>query len=208
MNESFPNPKTAGESEKAPNLKFAQLAPEVWKALGELPRTVWVRRGVENPETVQDHIVALRVLANSFGNLTDEEKDGLFDMLEVHDWPEAIHGDEVITTIDEAERKMLKAIKFENEKKALTQICSGMGDAGEEIMKLWLRFESSGDAAASFGRQLDKYQAVEKALEYEKEQHIPLFEEFYTYALPYISHPILLDRMSALKLEWEVLQKK
>jgi 5'-deoxynucleotidase YfbR-like HD superfamily hydrolase len=122
-------------------------------------------------------------------------------MIEVHDWPEAIHGDEVILELNPDDRKALKAVKFENERKAMTKICAALPE-GEAIMARWLRFETSDDPAADFGRQLDKYQAVEKALEYEQAQGIPLFDEFLQFSINFIEHPILLARIEELQRKW------
>ncbi len=116
-------------------------------------------------------------------------------------WPEALHGDEVILEIDLLKRKALKEVKFENEKRALETICAELPN-GEEIVQLWLRFEHSDDPAAKFGRQLDKYQAVEKALEYEQSQGIILFESFLGHALNFIDHKVLLERIEQLKIRW------
>lgn len=185
--------------EKCPDLKFAHLAPDTWTALGNIPRTGWVNRGVENPETVQGHIVSLRELAFSFVDLSNIERNDLLDMLEIHDWPEAVHGDQVIFTDDEEERATLESTKFELETHALAGICSKLGETGEKIMELWLRFENSQDVTASFARQLDKYQAIEKALEYEKSQGIPLFKEFLDYSRKNISHPALLKKIADLE---------
>jgi putative hydrolase of HD superfamily len=187
---------------KVPDLKFARFAPDVWKALGELKRTGWVNRGVANPESVQEHTVALINIASSLEGLTEQEKEGLLDMLEVHDWPEAIHGDEVILSVDENKLKSLKEIKFENEQIALVSICEGLGKRGKEIMDLWIRFETSTDDAALFAKQLDKYQAIEKALEYEKSQGIPLFKEFLDYSRQSITHPIILEKIKKLEQEF------
>ena len=181
-------------------LKLEKIAPEVYKSLHELKRTGWVEMGVENPESVKEHTESLVALAMELSELlSEEERDGLIEMLEVHDWPEAIHGDEVILELNPDDRKVLKDTKFENEKKALQKICSDLPN-GEEIMSLWLRFETSDDPASVFGRQLDKYQAVEKALEFEEEQGIDLFDEFLTYSINFIHHPVLLERIEALKL--------
>jgi len=73
-------------------------------------------------------------------------------------------------------------------------------------MALWLRQENSDDPAANFCRQLDKYQAVEKALEYEQAQGIPLFDEFLTYSINFINHPVLLERIEKLKEKWVTLR--
>lgn len=183
-------------------LKLEKVAPRVYQSLQDLKRTGWVNRGVENPESVKEHTEALVVLAQELSQfLTEEETDGLVDMLEVHDWPEAIHGDEVILELDPNDRKALKEAKFENERKALAKICEDLPN-GNEVMALWLRFENSDDPAAAFGRQLDKYQAVEKALEYEQEQGIALFDEFLRYSINFIHHPVLLQRIEELKSKW------
>ncbi len=185
-----------------PLLKLEQMAPAIYQSLQDLKRTGWVMRGVENPESVKEHTVALIALAAELSQfLTEKETDGLIDMLEVHDWPEAIHGDEVILELHPHKRKVLKEVKFENERKSLTTLCADLPN-GEEIMSLWLRFENSNDPAAEFGRQLDKYQAVEKALEYEQMQGIALFDEFLKYSIHFIHHPVLLQRIEQLKSNW------
>lgn len=183
-------------------LKLEAVAPAVYESLQELKRTGWVMRGVENPESVKEHTEALLVLAEELLELlTEEEKDGLMDMLEVHDWPEAIHGDEVILELRPDERKSLKDIKFENEKRAMETLTKDL-PSGDVLMNLWLRHENSDDGAAVFGRQLDKYQALEKSLEYEQAQGIPLFEEFLEYSINFIHHPVLLERVEKLKLDF------
>ena len=186
-------------------LKFARLAPEVWKKLGEIPRTGWVIRDVENPETVQEHTLALRELVRSFSEaLTEfsaEDKQELLDILEVHDWPEAIDGDKLTVTADPEERKKLKEAKFVSEQNAMVKIVESLGEEGKNIFMLWLRFELSDDPVAAFARQLDKYQAVEKAYEYEKSQGKPLFKEFADYAVGDITHPVLVKRVTDMRLK-------
>jgi 5'-deoxynucleotidase YfbR-like HD superfamily hydrolase len=193
--------------ERSYELRFAKYAPEVWDALGKLERTGWVNRKVDNPETVQEHIVDLIDIARSLENLSDEEMDSLLDMLEVHDWPEAIHGDEVILSNNPEELAALKAKKFENEKQALRTICEPLGDVGQEIMSLWLRFETSSDPAASLARQIDKFAPIKKAFEYEKRQGVQLFLVFLEYARDKITHPELVKRLESLESEYHELMK-
>ena len=78
-------PENAPTKEKVPQLKFAHLAPEAWDELGKLERTGWVKRGVKNPETVQQHTIALINLAAEIEGLSEAEREGLCDMLEIHD---------------------------------------------------------------------------------------------------------------------------
>jgi putative hydrolases of HD superfamily len=187
-------------------LKFEKIAPEIYARLQAIKRTGWVEKGVHNPESVKEHTLALIKLALELTpRLTPEETDGLAEMLEVHDWPEALHGDEVILELDSSKRQQLKAIKFEKEKRALETLCAHLPNK-QEILDLWLRFETSDDPASVFARQLDKYQAVELALEYEEAQSIPLFEEFLTYSINFINHPVLLGRIKNLEAKWQTMR--
>lgn len=45
-----------------------------------------------------------------------------------------------------------------------------MGEEGQEICRLFERFESSDDKVSDFARQLDKYQAVKKPLSMKRKQ--------------------------------------
>jgi len=193
---------TRPERQDIPPLSFAELSPDTWNALAELPRAGWVKRGVENPESVQEHIIALRRVASTLADIPEADMRDLLDMLEVHDWPEAIHGDEIIAGAVPEERQKLEEAKFEKEQQALVSICEGLGPAGQRIVELWLRFEKGEDEIASLARQLDKFQAVAKALEYEKASGKLIFLDFYTYAQNHVTHPQLVDRMEKLKEEW------
>ena len=188
--------------EKVPTQKAelaaAHLVPEVWNELSRLLRTGWVKRGIENPETVAEHTVSLKALARELGVFSGKAQDDLLLMLEVHDWPEALHGDEVIVTHDKVDREAREKIKFENEQRAMKAICEPIGEKGAEIFALWLRFETSDDEVAVFARELDKYQAVEKAFYYETTERVPVFAEFLEYSHEFIHHPVLLARLEAL----------
>ena len=174
-------------------LKLETTAPHVYELLQNVERTGWVERGVKNPETVKEHTEALLKLADEMSEyLSVEETDGLLDMLEIHDWPEALHGDEVILVTPDDDKKALLEQKFKNEERALEELCQELPNK-QEIIALWHRFETSDDPAAAFARQLDKYQAVEKAWEYEQAQGILLFQEFLTYSINFIHHPVLLE---------------
>ena len=184
---------------------FEHVAPNVWKKLSEIQRTDWVRRGIENPETVVEHILALIKLAHEFKGLSDAERKELSEMLEIHDWPESIHGDEILLTHEDIYESRAKT-KFEKELAAMATLCKSLGQDGEIILSLWLRFETSKDEIASIARQLDKYQAVEKALEYEQGQKIAVFKEFLEYSRKFITHPVLVERLGKLEDTWRQAQ--
>ncbi|MCX6755512.1 MAG: HD domain-containing protein [Candidatus Nomurabacteria bacterium] len=196
------------------DLKYSELAPDVIKSLSELPRTGWVDRKVTNPETVQEHIIAVRELVISeIQNLDDfspQEINETLDMLEVHDWPESDKkvGDIVIVTYDLEEKKRLKELKFKLELEAMTKICTPLGERGRRIFDLWMRFEKKEDRISIFANQVDKYQPFEKAFEYEErgEKKVST-QEFIDYSEKVIVYPALLRRLENLKLKLANLKK-
>ena len=202
--------KPTEEEQKEIKMKipFADIAPEVWSSLSNLPRTGWLNRKIPNPETVKEHTESLINLASTFEGLTDEERKDLSEMLAVHDWPESVHGDEVILGEESDQKAKLMQTKFEKEKSIMEKNCKVLGNVCNVIMSLWMRFETSNDAIATLARQLDKYQAVEKASYYEKTTGIKVFKDFFNYSQKFISHPLLLDKIEALESDWLSLQNK
>ncbi len=185
------------------NLKYEHHFPSVWDALNRLPRTGFLERGVKNPETVKEHIIAVRdfafnILANS-NEFTIRDKQDILDMLEVHDWPEAIVGDIVVVNYDEEKEKQLREEKRILEYEAMKIICGNLESDGLEIFNLWVRFEESEDAVAAFARQIDKYQVVEKAFEYEMNGEQVSTMEFLGHSEKRIFHPILVRKLNEIR---------
>jgi putative hydrolases of HD superfamily len=180
-------------------LRFAPHAPLVWRRLEALPRSGWVKRGIENPETVAEHICALLELASVLWLRKPDylwsDAEDLFGMLEVHDWEESDPevGDEItLYGVDSAEKTRLK---FERGKAVMERICRSLGEIGERIFAFWLRFETSDDKVAVFARALDKYQAIEQAMRYVRadKRLQGLSAEFITYSPP-IEDPVIRER--------------
>ncbi len=172
--------------EQQPPLRFVQMAPEIWNALGKIERTLWLKEGVPNPETIQEHTLATIEIANVISGLSEAEHQELRDMLEIHGWPKVKTGDEI--NLDMSARQ-----------KAMIDITSYLGNAGEEILALWMRFETSEDKIASLAREIDKYQLIDKAHFYEKKYRINLFDKIYDQNIGKISHPPLLRDLTHLK---------
>jgi len=181
-------------------LKYAELFPEVWKTLGEIPRTGWVNRSVKNPETVQEHTISCRnMVINLIDSLTEFSMSDILDilnMLEVHDWAETIIGDEVIVTYNAEEKAKLKESKFEREYEAMRKITSnGVNSLGAQVLMLWIRFEKRQDSKSSFSKQIDMYQSIEKAWEYQKNGENVLVLDFINYYRKDITHRLLKEKM-------------
>ncbi|MFA6353637.1 MAG: HD domain-containing protein [Candidatus Paceibacterota bacterium] len=185
-------------------LKYSNLAPNVIRNLQALKRTGWVNRDVKNPESVQEHIISTRNLViseiDSLTEFSSKELEELLDMLEIHDWPESdpAVGDLAIlkTNVNE---EILRKEKHELELSAMTRICEKLGEKGKIIFELWMRFENGQDSVSSFARQVDKYQAMEKAFEYEQAGLAVSTQEFIEHDEEKIIHPFLLKKLQALK---------
>ena len=97
------------------------------------PRTGWVYRGVEKPESIADHMYRMAVLAMTVAG-TEYDQSKLVKMAIVHDLAEAIVGD--ITPVDGVSQED----KYSRELAALREIQTmiGMNTAvAQEVGQLW-----------------------------------------------------------------------
>jgi len=184
------------EFEKKYPLKFKKYESVVSK-LKQPPRTGWLQWNIENPETVYEHIRAVRVMAGRYKDnleLTEEELLELLDMIEIHDWPEALVGDGVILG-DEKDVDKLRAHKKARELEAMITLCNALED-GPYIMSLYQRYAEGKDKIATLTKQIEKLQAVFKAVEYENSlKKKGLTAEFVHYTKDLIHHPFLQTEM-------------
>jgi len=184
--------------------KYSNIAPDVIKSLQVLKRTGWVKRGVENPESVYEHIVASRDLVVSEMDSLDEfslkDKEEILDMLEIHDWAESDPkvGDQVVLK-NNPDREALRKKKFLLEFQAMIKICGKLGDKGKRILELWQKFENRKDKASLFAGQVDKLQSIEKAFEYEQDGEKVSTQQFIDEYEEIIVHPVLVKRLQVLK---------
>jgi len=191
----------------ANRLKLGQFFPMAYRKLEKIQRTGWVKRGVKNPETVLEHTYALLDFArNNFFNLglSDEEYERLMLLLEIHDLAEARVGDIVTATIKNTDQQKGAIFeKAQKEKEAIKQIVNqesrqwsgNMPFSSEQVFGLWFEFEDGTGEIALLARQIDKYQPIERALHYEFEQGIPLFEEFRDHASKIITNVFLQSKI-------------
>ncbi|KAL6629958.1 hypothetical protein ACP70R_029723 [Stipagrostis hirtigluma subsp. patula] len=137
-------------------------------------RAGWVRRGVQAPESVADHMYRMGVMALVAADLPGVDRDRCVKMAIVHDIAEAIVGD--ITPSD----GVPKEEKSRREKAALDHMCEllGGGSRAQEIRELWMEYEQNASLEAKVVKDFDKVEMILQALEYEKEQGQDL-EEFF-----------------------------
>ena len=138
-------------------------------ALKQLPRTGWVRSGVDNPESVAAHSWGMSILAM---HLCPEELDKMrvIEMCLVHDLPEIEVGD--LTPHDDLTNK------FEDEKSAMEKLAP-------QWLELFLEYEQQDTPESRFVKYLDKLDMAVMARFYEEQQGLDL-SEFIASARKYI----------------------
>ena len=128
--------------------------------LKQLPRTGWVRSGVNNPESVAAHSWGMAVLALRLAP-KELNLERVLSLCLVHDLPEVRIGD--LTPHDDTSNKA------ELEHKA-------MSDMAPQWLSLLEEYEAGETAEAKFVKQIDKLDMGLQAILYQTKQDITLDE--------------------------------
>ncbi|XP_028402181.1 HD domain-containing protein 2-like [Dendronephthya gigantea] len=132
--------------------------------LKSLKRTGWVRSGVNNPEHVADHMYMMAVMTFFIQDDHNLNKARCLKLALVHDMAECIVGD--ITPYCGVN----KDEKHAKEKEAMKQISLLAGNkVGQELFSLWEEYEAQETAEAKFVKNLDRFDMILQAHQYEQE---------------------------------------
>uniref|UniRef100_UPI00358F48C2 5'-deoxynucleotidase HDDC2 isoform X2 n=1 Tax=Myxine glutinosa TaxID=7769 RepID=UPI00358F48C2 len=168
------------------------------QVLGKLKRTEragWVRRGIRSPESVSDHMYRMAIMAF----LPQDPvlcKERCMKLALVHDMAEALVGD--ITPADNIPAHE----KHRREEEAMKSITSLVDESvGKEILSLWEEYEDQTSSEAKFVKDLDKFEMVLQAFEYEQEERRPgHLQEFFDSTVGKFHHPQVQAWVSSLSL--------
>ncbi|XP_023086417.1 HD domain-containing protein 2 isoform X2 [Piliocolobus tephrosceles] len=150
-------------------LQFLRLVGQ----LKRVPRTGWVYRNVQRPESVSDHMYRMAVMAMV---IKDDHlnKDRCVRLALVHDMAECIVGD--IAPADNIPK--------------------------EEKHRREEEYETQSSAEAKFVKQLDQCEMILQASEYEDLEHEPgRLQDFYDSTAGKFSHPEIVQLVSELEAE-------
>ena len=169
--------------------QYRKIAQRVIYDLKNVKRTGWVDRGVREPETVHEHTEALIALADKYF----PDMVGLTRMLKIHDWAGSDKkvGDRRTDNLCPVEKRWTKEQKFEAELAAMQKICQKLEIYGDEILALWLEYEEKKTERARIAYELDKFQMIMKAIEYQKAGEPVKAFEFFVEDGPKVKHRIL-----------------
>ncbi|XP_074846720.1 5'-deoxynucleotidase HDDC2 isoform X2 [Carettochelys insculpta] len=173
-------------------LQFLRLVGQ----LKRVPRTGWVYRNVEKPESVSDHMYRMAIMA-----LVTEDKhlnkDRCIRLALVHDMAECIVGD--IAPADNISKEE-KHQREEAAMKHLTQLLSE--DLRKEIYELWEEYEHQSTAEARFVKELDQCEMILQAAEYEQLEKMPgRLQDFYDSTAGKFNHPEVVQLVSSINTE-------
>ncbi|KYO18959.1 5'-deoxynucleotidase HDDC2 [Alligator mississippiensis] len=161
--------------------------------LKRVPRTGWVYRNVEKPESVSDHMYRMAVMALA----TEDKKlnkDRCIRLALVHDMAECIVGD--IAPADNISKEE-KHKREEAAMKQLTQLLSE--NLRKEIYELWEEYEYQSTAEARFVKELDQCEMILQAFEYEELEKTPgRLQDFYDSTAGKFSHPEIVQLVSSV----------
>ncbi|KAG2502154.1 hypothetical protein HYH03_000641 [Edaphochlamys debaryana] len=171
------------EGTDAPSTSRAQPSPAaaidflmLLQQLKLTKRTGWVRKNVQGPESIADHMYRMSMMALI---ATDSSVDvtRCIKMALVHDVAESIVGD--ITphcgvSDDDKHGRELAAVQ---------RIKAMLGEgtaAAAEVESLWLEYEAASSPEALLVKDFDKLEMILTAHQYEQAQPGMLLEEFFT----------------------------
>ncbi|GLJ16826.1 hypothetical protein SUGI_0289920 [Cryptomeria japonica] len=173
-NGAHQNIESSSSSTSSPSPSSAIDFLTLCQLLKTTKRKGWVNHGIENAESIADHMYRMAAMALIVVDLPGINRDRCVKMAIVHDIAEAIVGD--ITPSD----GIPKEEKSRRERKALDEMCEilGGGSRAEEIRDLWNEYENNSSLEANLVKDFDKVELILQASEYEID-HRRTLDEFF-----------------------------
>jgi len=162
----------------------------------KIPRTGWLLHGITNVESIAEHSYSVTTIAYFLAEDLGCNSSRLIKMAIIHDLAEILTGDIVSEHGGEMdiEKRKSKIIIEGNKIKELASLISN----GKELQKLWTEYEDQSSKEAKMLKQIDKFEMVMQALQYENPRNPNHLREFWENAKKYIKYPILLNLFKEL----------
>ncbi|KNC99121.1 uncharacterized protein SPPG_09273 [Spizellomyces punctatus DAOM BR117] len=159
-------------------------------------RTGWVDQQIPDAESIADHMHRMGVLAL----LIDDpslDRTRAIKMAIVHDLAEAIAGD--ITP----HSGVSKEEKYRLELEAMDELVTLLGHSKEalEIKALWEEYEAGESPEALYVKDLDKFEMIVQAVEYEKRHEGKRLDSFFKSTDGKFKHPTVKRWVAELHKE-------
>jgi len=146
--------------------------------LKTLKRTGWIRSGIELPESDGDHMhraaICALLIPTELPDGTKIDRNRCIKMALTHDVCEAIVGD--FTPHDPISKEEKHALE-KNAMEQIREILSG-NPVGQELYDLFIEYEEGLTAESIFVKDIDKFEMLVQADEYERAQKKDLTQFF------------------------------
>ena len=143
--------------------------------LKTLKRTGWVKSGVALPESDSDHMHRAAMCAMLIPDEPGFDKFKCIKMALTHDVCECLAGDYTpFCGISKEEKSRL-------ERQALIDVKASLGEShplGHELLALWEEYEAGTSREAVYAKDIDKFEMIVQADEYERAQNMRLDQYF------------------------------
>ncbi|CAG4954611.1 unnamed protein product [Colias eurytheme] len=168
-------------------LEFLELVGR----LKHIKRTGWVLCDINDCETIAGHMYRMGLMTFLLTEENNPTKLDRFKCLQIaliHDLAECIVGDLTPHCGVAPEEK------HRREEEAMKQIAELTGIAGDRMYNLFMEYETQSSPEAKFAKDLDRYDMILQAFEYEKRENSPkILEEFFTATYGKFNHPFIQD---------------
>jgi putative hydrolase of HD superfamily len=179
-------------------------------ALKDEPRTGWLLRGVEDPESVAAHSWGVALLTLVYGPDADVDVGHALRLAVVHDVAEAVTGD-VATRAEEGAQRVAPDEKHRRERAAMDALAGPLGDP---IREAWAEYEARETPAARFVKDMDLVDQCLQAWVYERAgryapgeadafERYDALDEFFATAEPRVRTPTGEALLTALRERYE-----
>jgi len=150
-------------------LKFLEFVNN----LKHLPRRGWIFSKIKDHETISGHMYSMALMTFLLGDNSNLDRIKCLQLTLVHDLAEAIVGD--ITPRDNV--PVEEKHKLEDE--AMKEITSHIGSVGLLIYNLYKEYEAKETPEAKFVKELDGFDLIFTAGNYEKRDNAPFKCQIY-----------------------------
>ncbi|CAG9791204.1 unnamed protein product [Diatraea saccharalis] len=173
--------------------------------LKHVKRTGWVICDIDECESIAGHMYRMGLmtfLLTEENNPTDLDRLKCLQIALIHDLAECIVGDltpHCGVTPEEKHRR-------ENE--AMKKIAELTGIAGDRMYDLYQEYEKQSSPEAVFAKDLDRYDMILQAFEYEKRENKPRkLQEFFTATEGKFQHPFIQNLVKELYSQRDDFEK-
>ncbi|KAL0901384.1 hypothetical protein ABMA27_006658 [Loxostege sticticalis] len=182
-------------------LEFLELVGR----LKHVKRTGWVICDIDECESIAGHMYRMGMMTFLLTEGNDPSKLDRFRCLQialVHDLAECIVGDITPHCGISPEEK------HRQEDEAMQKIAELTGFAGDRMYELYKEYENQSSPEAKFAKDLDRYDMILQAFEYEKRENAPKrLQEFFSATEGKFQHPFIKGLVQELYSQREEFEK-